>query len=304
MSLNTSTLSNNLYSLFMSMKSGMSNKQFADNFSSVINDWYKDASGATIDVGLISSGGFVGSGNVDSIDSNYQLCSSVILLTCNTIDSLKPTNAKELFAQCLAEGICAMVNTSTINCKVNGEATSGTTVTTITDAQSEGKIIIYEDETQISITDLKLPYSDYIKLSSNIVKGTVKINYSYSNEDYVATDDEEGNITSEYLNGTIDYTNGDLELEFSGDEETPLEQITISYKYQSNFKGDVLEVLNDLDVQHDESQSEWNTRLGGDADRYFANELSQIIYNQITFTMLTTVGKNEILGSFGVGKLY
>ena len=302
MALNLNELSNNLYTFFKNMN-GISNSQFANRFSDIINNWYKNASGITVDLGTLSVGAFIGSGSVNSIDSNSTICSSIIENTCNLIDSTKPNNAKTLFAECIANGISSMVNASTINCKVNGEATMGTSVTTFTNEDSEGHITIFPNESPIVISNFEMNYSDYIKLPSNLTPNTINIKYEYDGLEYISSDNGEGIINGEYINGTINYTNGDMLLEFNGDEEYPIEKISISYTFTSNFKGDVLEVLNDLEVQHDENQSEWNTRLGGDADKYFANNLSTIIYTQITSVILNTHGKNNILGVIGIGKL-
>lgn len=303
MALIPTTLANDIYTFFKTM-SGISNSQFADRFSNIINDWYKNASGATIDGGTISQGLFVGKGSVDSIESNSSLCSNQIETTCNLIDNTKPSNAKELFAECLAKGIVDMVNDSKIKCKVSGKATTGTTVTDITDADSEGSIKLYITETTISVSDFKTSFEDYIKLPTNLNPSTIHIKYTYEDTEYISSDNGEGEIIGNYINGTVDYIKGDLNLTMSEDLETPIETISISYEYVTNFKNDVLDILTELEIQQNETELEWKTRLGGDADRYFANNLSTVIYSQITFAVLTTKGKGDILGSAGIGKLF
>ena len=301
MALLPTTLSSDLYSLFKSM-SGYTNQKFADDFSDVINDWYKEADGLTIDGGLLTSGAFLGSGHVDSIDSNSSLCSTIILTCCNLIDNTKPSNAKTLFAECIAKGIVTMVNASKIKCKVNGAITQGTTSTDVTNADSEGHITIFDSETEIPTSDYEMEYSDYIKLPSNLKPNSISIKYTYNDINYTSSDDGEGTIDGQYINGTVDYTKGDVELTLEDDRE--IDTIKLSYTFTSNFKGDVLEVLNSLEVQHDETENEWKTRLNGDADKYFADNLAQIITTQITSVVLTTYGKGDIVGSMGVGKLF
>lgn len=301
MSLLPTTLSSNLYSLFTSM-SGYTNQQFADDFSDIINDWYKEADGLTIDGGLLSSGGFIGSGHVDSIDSDSSSCSTIILTCCNLIDNTKPTNAKDLFAECIAKGIVAMVNASTIKCKVSGIITQGSSTIDVTNADSEGHITIFDIPTEIPISDFEMEYSNYIKLPSNLKPNSISIKYTYDDIDYTSSDDGEGSINGQYINGTVDYTKGDVELTL--ENEIEIDSIGLSYTFTSDFKGDVLDVLNDLEVQHDETENEWKTRLNGDADKYFADNLAQIITTQITSVVLTTYGKGDIVGSMGVGKLF
>lgn len=305
MSLIASDLSSDLYNFFKSMGGGMSNSKFAKDFSDIINDWYMDNSdGTTIDAGTISSGAFLGSGKVDSIDSNSSSCSTIIETCCNLIDSTKPKDAKDKFAECIAKGIVTMINASTIKCKVNGTATSGSTLTPISNADSEGHIIIFDVPTTIEISEFETPYSSSLKLPSNLTKNSIKIKYKYNDVEYASEDDGDGNIVGDFLSGTVDYIKGNISLELDGDIGLLSENIFISYSFTSDFKGDVLDVLNDLEVQEGESENDWKTRLGGDADKYFADKLSNIIQMQITSVILTTIGKGDISGSVGTGKLF
>ena len=300
--LDKNVLATNLLLFFKSMNGG-TNQQFASDFADKIDQWYCSTSGTTVDGGTISSGAFLGSGTVSKVNGQPNVLSTSILSACTIIDSTKPNNAKELFANSLSNGYVLYTKASIIECNVNGTVTSGGSASPMS-GTSKGIITLYNDPTEISIEDYTCDVCENILLSPNLTKGSIEVKYTYDEQDFTSVDDKEGNINGDYVHGTVDYSNGKISLYVDEEFAQDITTCKVSYKFTSDFYGDVLRLINELDVQGNESQAEYMTRLGGDSDKYFADNLADILYTQTTSVLLMTIGNESLLGSVGIGKLF
>lgn len=299
--LDKTILSTNLYSFFKTM-SGQTNQQFASSFADKVDQWYCGANGNTIDVGVIPQGIFTGTGTISKINGVPDVLSTSIQTACDLIDSTKPNNAKEIFANSISDGYVQYTNKSIIECTVNGTAISGGYPTSV-NGKSNGSLSLENDSTEMSISNYECPIGNNISLSPNITKGSVIITYTYEENTYSGTDDGEGNITTDYVNGIVDYGSGKISLQVDESYED-ITSCQISYRFTSDFKGDVLKLLNELDVKENESETEYKTRMNGDSDKYFADGLADILYTQTTSVLLSTNGIGSLIGSVGQCKLY
>ena len=140
MSLATSTLKNDLLSLFEDMARDTSgdNSVFSEGVSSAIKDFIETASVTTVDAGTISAGAFVGTGT-GTISADATECESIIQAACEAMVEMT-SGGNSYLAERIEAGVQAMSDAAVVSCDVTGTVTTTTGTTSTVTGSATGSI--------------------------------------------------------------------------------------------------------------------------------------------------------------------